>query len=345
MKACVLEDIGKLVYKDIDMPMPQEGEVLLRIRACGICSSDIDRVYKTGTYHFPMVPGHEFSGEIVQVGKGVSTDYINKRAVVFPLLPCKKCFSCAEEKYARCNDYNYFGSRCNGGFEEYLTVPLWNILLFSDEIEYSIAALCEPMAVALHGIKTANVEKLSNVLIIGTGMIGFSTAIWAKEFGAKNIIIAGRNKEKLDFAEKLDGIKVINLEEENSEILLEKLTDNEGIDIAFECVGNESSISQAVNYVKKGGQVILIGNPSGNIIFPKSIYWKILRNEISLKGVWNSSFGSIENDWVDTMKYIEKNASKLSVLITHCFALEKYENAFDVVKDKNKFNVKVMLKL
>ena len=101
MKACVLEKLGQLVYKDVPMPTPKEDEVLLRVRACGICSSDTDRVFTTGPYHFPLIPGHEFSGEIVETGKGVDRAYLHRRAAVFPLLPCFRCPSCEEGSRTR----------------------------------------------------------------------------------------------------------------------------------------------------------------------------------------------------------------------------------------------------
>ena len=106
MKACVLEAVNKLEYKDVPTPTPAAGEVLLRIKASGICSSDFSRVFKTGTYHFPTIPGHEFAGEIVQVGEGVDAALTGRRAVVFPLLPCNECEQCKLGNYALCSNYN-----------------------------------------------------------------------------------------------------------------------------------------------------------------------------------------------------------------------------------------------
>ena len=112
MKACVLESVGNLVYKEIPAPTPAKGEVLLRIKACGICSSDYARVLKTGTYHFPTIPGHEFAGKIEMIGDGVDPVLIGKSAVIFPLLPCEKCTSCQRKQWAQCKNYNYIYYPC-----------------------------------------------------------------------------------------------------------------------------------------------------------------------------------------------------------------------------------------
>lgn len=331
MKACVLEGVGNLVYKDIEDVSPKAGEVLLKIRACGICSSDIPRVFKTGTYHFPTVPGHEFSGEIVGVGGRVSEEYIGKKAAVFPLLPCRECESCKQEQYARCDNYNYFGSRCDGGFAEYIAVPLWNLVFF-DEMDFTTAALCEPGSVALHSIRAAELSSNDNVLIIGTGTIGILAALWAGKFSG-NVTIAGRTESKLNFVKSLGRFEVIDNGKE---------TVNDQYDVVIECVGTNAAVGYALNSVKKGGRVILTGNPASDVLLPKNDYWKILRKEITLKGTWNSYYGSGENDWKHVIRYLKSEEETARMLITHKYALADCGKAFDVLKDPNEMTVKVM---
>ena len=129
MKVLNLRAVNDLRLEEKEIPVPGENEVLLEIHACGICSSDEERVLKTGTYHFPTVPGHEFAGKIAKLGKNVDSNLLNKKAAVFPLLPCMKCTSCKEEKYAMCSNYKYFGSRNDGAYGEYLVVPVWNLVI------------------------------------------------------------------------------------------------------------------------------------------------------------------------------------------------------------------------
>ena len=113
MKALVLHGVGDLRYEEIDVPELKEGTVLLKIKACGICSSDIPRIFVNGTYHFPTVPGHEFSGQIVAVGDGADEALLGRRSCVFPMLPCRTCKACGMEEWAQCSGYSYFGSRQN----------------------------------------------------------------------------------------------------------------------------------------------------------------------------------------------------------------------------------------
>lgn len=342
MKALVLKDIGKLEYSDVPAPVPDKDEVLLKIKACGICSSDIPRIFKTGTYHFPTIPGHEFSGEIINSGENVDSSLIGKRAVVFPLLPCGKCSSCLEEEYARCENYNYFGSRCDGAFAEYLAVPVWNIVTFSDKIPYTTAALCEPAAVAKHCADSGHIQKDDTVTVIGTGTIGFLAALWAKSMGAGKVIIAGRTESKLEFSKKLGIEFTINTAENNFTEKFMKMTDNKGSDVVLECVGSTQAIENSIKFAKKGGRIVLTGNPEGDISLNKNIYWKILRNELTVTGTWNSSYNSRVNNWNEVISALENNKLDISELITHKFRLEEYEKAFTILKDKTEFAVKVM---
>ncbi len=188
MKACVLKEVGSLVYEEVPEPMLREGEVLLKVKACGICSSDIPRIFVTGTYHFPTIPGHEFSGEIIDAADDAGRALIGKHAAVFPLLPCRKCPSCAVGAYARCEKYGYFGSRCDGAFAEYISVPVWNIMVIPDELPFTTAALCEPAAVGCHCADSAEIRTGDTAAVIGTGAIGLTAALWAKIFGAGKVI-------------------------------------------------------------------------------------------------------------------------------------------------------------
>lgn len=345
MKALVLEDVAKLVYKDVPDPVMKSGEVMLKIKACGICSSDIPRIFTTGTYHFPTVPGHEFSGEIIDCAPDVDRSLIGKRGAVFPLLPCRKCASCKEEEYARCSNYNYFGSRCDGAFAEYISVPVWNLVLCSDKIPYTTAAMCEPASVAKHCADAGKIKPGDTVTVIGTGTIGLMAALWAKSMGAKKVITIGIFDVYLDFAKTMGIDCTVNSEKENVLEDYLKLTDGNGADVVLECVGSQEAINNAILYAKKGGRVVLTGNPYGDITFKKDIYWKILRNELTVTGTWNSSYKSTVNNWKETIAALENGSLDIAKLITQKFALNDYEKALATVRDSKKFSVKVMFEM
>ena len=236
MKACVLHAIRDLEYKEIPDPIVKKGEVLVQIKACGICSSDLDRVFRTGAYHFPIVLGHEIAGQVVAVAPDVDSSLVGKRVVVYPLLPCFECESCKKWFYTQCKSYNYFGSRCDGGYAQYLSVPVWNIKPFSDEIPFSHAALCEPAAVAWNAVSKTSIKPGTKLLIIGTGLIGLVAGLWAKEREI-DVYFKVRNTQKADF------IKSLGFDHIQTEF-------GEGaFDICMECVGTNESIAQALSYV------------------------------------------------------------------------------------------------
>ena len=139
MHAAVLHAVGDLRYEEVAFPAVAEDEVLVKVKNCGICGSDVGRVLAHGTYHFPTIPGHEFSGEVVFDAENKLT---GKRVAVFPLLPCFSCENCKEERYANCTNYNYYGSRCDGGYAEYIAVKRFNLVELPDAVSFEEGAMC-----------------------------------------------------------------------------------------------------------------------------------------------------------------------------------------------------------
>lgn len=348
MKACVLNGIGQLDYMEIEKPIPEKDEVLLKVKACGICSSDVPRIFKTGTYHFPTIPGHEFAGEIVETGAEVDAGLMGRKAAVFPLKPCFKCDACKQQEYARCSNYDYYGSRCDGAYSEYIAVKAWNLVFYTDILD-SYAALCEPASVALHALQRAGVTEENaaskSIAVIGTGTIGILCALWASALGSTKVIVVGRSEDRLTQISKI--WKEICCENSSDEKYAEKLsaiTGTDGADIVIEAVGTDASLESAILSAKRGGTIVLMGNPDGNKQLEKSIYWKLLRSEITLVGTWNSQYSQANNNWKSTIEAMESGKLKVEGLITHEFSLEDYDNALKVVMDREDLPIKVMLK-
>lgn len=340
MKALVLHAVGDLRLDEVDVPKLREGTVLLKIKACGICSSDIERVFDHGTYHFPTTIGHEFSGQIVAVGDGVDESYLGRRTSVFPMLPCFECNSCKKQQYAQCSNYNYFGSRCDGAMAEYLVVPVWNLILFDDDLPYDVAAMCEPASVGIHANKLGGVKPGQTVLVIGCGMIGYVCATFAKQI-TDRVIMCGDVTEKLQMAKEL-GFETISLEEENFEERIKELT-GEGADVVFEVVGFNDTICNAVAGAGPLATIVLVGNPKSDIHMNRDLYWKILRKQLTLKGSWNSSYNDVQNDWKMALEKLKSGG--FDALISHRFPLEKAEEAFNLVRDKDKISMKVIFEI
>ena len=342
MKALVLHSVGALRYEEVDVPSIEEGMVLLKIKACGICSSDIPRIFVTGTYHFPTVPGHEFSGQIVAVGDDADEKLLGKRSCVFPILPCATCKACEKGEWAQCSSYDYFGSRCDGGFSEYLAVPKWNLVLFSDKLSYVEAALCEPAAVSLHAVSIGELKCGENVLIVGTGTIGFLIGLFAKnKIGSGRVLISGRSNNKLAYARKL-GFETINTSDEDIISGIKRITGADGVSVSFEAVGSNSAVETAIRATDSFGKVVLVGNPSDDLQLEKNVYWSILRKQIKILGSWNSNYNSRINDWQKAVKFLESAEYDFKSFISHKFSLHEFEKAFSAIKDPDEFTIKVM---
>lgn len=324
MKALTLYGIGDLRYEDVEIPGFNDDEVLVKVKCAGICGSDVGRVYKTGTYHFPTIPGHEFSGEVVASSK---KEEIGKRVCVFPLLPCFQCESCHQEQYATCSNYDYYGSRRDGGFAEYIAIKRWNLVELPDNVSFEEAAMCEPASVARHASLKIMDDSIKSVLISGAGPIGLIAAQWCKAMGAKQIYMFDIDARKIEFAKTM-GIC--------------EYTDDVKVDAVIEGTGVSQAIVRCLAGLKSGGKIVLMGNPSGEISLTKEEYWYILRKELKLFGTWNSCYSYKQNDWVESIKAVSSGKLNLKPLITHTFDFCEFEKAFDMMKNKTEFYNKVM---
>lgn len=333
MKAYVLNKIGDLSYQDVPKPELKKDWALIKVKAAGICSSDIPRIYERGTYHFPTIPGHEFAGDVVKVNGEKYTDIVGKRVSVFPLIPCGKCSQCKKKMYEMCENYDYIGSRRNGGFAEYVEVPVWNLIELGENISYESAALMEPLSVALHAIRKANISKNNNIAIIGTGTIAIAISQILNALGYSRVGIIARNGNKKPLVSRFGNVKYIIENQSNSELF----------DIVFECVGSEEAIEQSLKYAGTGAQIILVGNPYGDINLPQNLYWKILRKQLTLKGTWNSTYdGENESDWTVVRNMLQNNQINTGDMITHKYHQTDLIKALNVMKNHKELYCKVM---
>lgn len=343
MKACVLHGIGDLKVEEVPMPVIGKGEVLVKIKVSGICGSDISRVLTKGTYHFPTIPGHEFSGEIVEVSEDVDRDLIGKKTTVFPLIPCRKCSACEIGEYASCTDYNYFGSRCDGGFAEYISVPLWNICLAPDSLSYEEIAMTEPAAVAIHTLRQVGIEIGDNVIIFGVGPIGLMLANWCKAWGADKVMLVDIDSSKLEFAKSLGFEYVINSMETSPVEAIKEITNGRGADIAIEGAGASIALEQCLYSVRTFGKIVAMGNPAKEMVLSQKAYWELMRKQLTMVGTWNSSYVDLpKNDWHLALRAMETGKLDVKPFITHRVGLEDGIAPFKMMAARETFFNKVM---
>lgn len=365
MNAYILHGINQLRYEQTDRPVPGPGEVLLQIKACGICGSDIPRIYRTGAHSHPLIPGHEFAGIVAEAGEQAEALYwkhqgnsaegkqekrtlIGKRMGVFPLIPCGTCRPCREGHYELCRNYSYLGSRRNGGFAEYAVVPAANLIELPDTVSFEEGAMLEPMAVAVHAMRRAGLESMGKeepIAVCGLGTIGLLLILFLREAGFRRILAIGNKEFQREEAMRIGLVenRYCDSSKQDVQNWMARQTERQGASVFFECVGKEETISLAAAHVGPAGRMVLVGNPDSDIALSRDIYWKILRNQMVIIGTWNSSFThQAGDDWQYVLERLEKRTIEPAELITHRLPLEGLEQGLHMMRDKSEVYSKIM---
>jgi len=347
-KAWVLHDIGKISLEDVTIPIPKDNEVLIRVMAAGICGSDIPRIYETGAHKMPLIPGHEFSGVVDDAGPGVDKGLIGKRVAVFPKIACGKCDMCLSGSPLQCRNYDYIGSRRDGAFAEYVTAPAGNLLEIPGNVGFEEAAMLEPFAVAANAVRTGtkDIDTDKPVAVCGLGTIGLMVTMLLKESGFSDIYVIGNKNGQKNRVKELGITEDCYCDSAETDPLKWLSDKKGGVYLYFECVGKNETISLGIEALNPGGRLILVGNPYSDMTFSKDNWWKILRNQITLSGIWNSSFSQNDrdNDWNYVLDKLSGEDIRPSRLISHKLELETLETGLLVMKEKKEDYCKIIIK-
>ena len=343
MKACRLHSVGDFRCDTVEIPVPHGDELLLRVGACGICGSDLPRVFEHGSSNgkYPLTIGHEFAGEVVAVGETADPALIGARGAVFPLIPCRRCDPCVMGQYAMCEDYDYLGSRRDGGFAEYCLIPSAWHLIRSHSASMELLAMTEPACVAQHALRRAGVRGGQYVVIYGAGPIGVMAARWAEIFGAQ-ALLADIDDAKVAFARSL-GLRAVNSLTEDVPAFIRASNAGRLADAAIEGTGASSALGGCIQCVRACGSIALLGNPMGMTSIPLKLHSQILRKEISLCGVWNSSRAPQPiNEWAYAVRMMDEGELPLLDLITDRLTLDGLPQAMADIRSGARKIVKAM---
>ena len=326
--------IGKetIEVRETDTLSPGPGEVLVRVRSCGVCGTDLH--YYHGAFPFaPNVPpGHEYAGEITELGEGVNGFEAGQRVVVEPLRSCRECVSCRTGNYHLCSKRVLLGAMAPGAFAEYVTVPAYGLYPLTDGLDFEIGALAEPLAVAVHGLHIARLSIGERVLVMGSGAIGLLTVLAARAAGAGEVVTTYRHEHQGRAAEAAGAARVVKADEVAGE---------KGFDVVIETIGgNAPTLGQALSAVRSGGRISVLG------VFTQTAEINALAlmlKEVSMVGGITYCRPGRHSDFDVALGILQSDPERARALITHRFPLEKAADAFATAADKGTKSVKVQV--
>ena len=287
MKA--LELVGPSVFKlvDKDVPQPADHEVLIRVKACGICGSDIHGANgSSGRRIPPIVMGHEAAGEIVEVGSATTKYTAGDRVTFDSMVFCGDCHYCNQGRTNLCESRQVMGVSCDefrrpGAYAEYVCVPERIVCPLPENISYDHAAFTEPVGVAVHAVNRANVQTGETAIVVGAGLIGLLVVQALRNAGCTTIVALDLVPQRLDLAMKLGATHAMLATEENVIAKIHELTDGRGAHHSFEVVGANGPVSLAIDGLRRGGTCVLVGNLSPEVTLPLQ---KVVTRELNLVG-------------------------------------------------------------
>jgi L-iditol 2-dehydrogenase len=333
MKAIVkfARGYGNIEIREIQRPVVKEGEVLVEIKAAGICGSDLHHYEIGDQVAIPVVLGHEFSGDVIEIGSGVKGWKIGERVVSEThAYACYECHLCQTGKYHLCKERKGFGSGVDGAFTQFLAVPARLLHRIPDHLSYPEGTIIQPAADIVNAVVTNSSLKAGDaVVVLGPGPMGLLTVEVARAAGAGRVIVVGldADKERMDIAARIGADITINSSKEDPVERVKALTDGRGADVVFEVTGAKGALLQGLQMLAQKGQMTIIGVHRQPVEIPIRA---LQRAEQSIRG-------SAMSTWIDYERAIQLTKAgriQLKPLITDVLPLTEWQKGFDLALSK-----------
>jgi L-iditol 2-dehydrogenase len=323
---------GNVAVREVPVPEPAPDKLLIQIKYCGICGTDLHIYADEFPNDPPVIMGHEYCGTVVRVGSAVAEDWAIGERVVGELHTgaCGTCALCRAGKPHICDHKLALGSRHDGAFAEYLALPAWLAHRIPEGVSWEVAGVTEPFAISAHClVERGRLGAQRSLLISGSATMGLMATIWASRLGVEQIIVSGTEIDepvRFPLARAMGAAEVVNVQQADLREVVMRRTGGEGVDAWVECSGSARAIADGLDLVKKTGQVVLIG-----LVGPETIPvpWNtLLYKELDLAGC----FSSPPSSWELALAAEREEANKLRQLVTHILPLDAWEQGFAMMR-------------
>ena len=341
MKALLLEEYKKLTITDMPQPKVGEHDVLVQIKACGICGSDIHGFDgSSGRRVPPLIMGHEAAGVVAEIGSAVTKTKEGDRVTFDSMVSCGQCFYCQRSEMNLCDNRRVLGVSCedyrqHGCFAEYAVVPEHIIYPMPDNLPFEHAAMIEPVSVAVHAAKRTPISKGDTAAVIGVGMIGLLVVQALRAAGCSKVIAVDLADEKLKLAQELGADLCINPKTHDTAKSIQEATEGRGADVTMEVVGATPTVKSAIESTRKGGHVTLVGNLAPEVDFPLQ---SVVTRELTIYGSCASN-----GEYPECIDLLARGIIQVDPLISAKDTLEKGAEWFERLYTAESGLMKVIL--
>lgn len=342
MRAAVVAGPQRFKVQETERPEVQSGHILVRVRNCGICGSDL-HFYRGD---FPVAPGlrlgHEIAGEVAAVGEDVSGLSPGQLVVIEPLIVCRECDLCRTGRYNLCPERKFLGMMEPGGFAEYVHVPAYTVHLLPDGVDTEVGALVEPLAVTVHGLRQAGLTFGERVAIIGSGTIGLMALIAARALGASDVFITARHAHQADAARALGAAQVVEANDETVENMTAAFGGRPPDAVVETVGGSGETLDQAIAVAASGGRISILGLFTGPVNV--NAITAVLKGVTLYGGITYDRPGS-RSDFEVALEIATRHTEDLRRVITHRVELADIERGFATAADKSQGSIKVTVEV
>ena len=336
MKAVQIKKPHDVALIDAPIPTPPAGFARVKVVCAAVCATDLEVIDGNIPANYPLIPGHEWSGIVDAVGSPEDEGWVGKSVIGSNDVVCLHCEACRSGNWRYCKDFEEIGFRRNGGYAEYIIVPAYGLCEKPESVPFEVAALCEPLGVALGTLEKARAQFGQTLMIYGAGSIGLCMLAAAKAMGMRKIVVVASSSRRLEIAKEMGAYATVATSEQDLFAEMKRLHP-EGTDVIIDCTGIEECIQNSLKLCKKGGVVALAGYGRGKIM-------SIRIDDIHINNLQVVGAGNNWNQHKKAITYMADGSVDLSPMVSSVMPLEDFESAIDMARNRPVGFVKAIFK-